>query len=503
MTSRRYQPILNRQQEMLLPVRVDDYVSQNNTVRAIDAYVNTLDLKALGFQHSETIVQSGQPPFNPAALLKLYLYGYLQGIRSSRKLERETLRNLEVMWLEEGLTPSHATIADFRKNNPKALKAANRDFLLLCKELKLFGGEKVAVDGSFFKADASKEGIYTEDRLQKQLEALEKKIDQYQQDLDKQDELEDKADKEVVTEDKELAEKLALLKEKQAQKQALQQKLKESGDKQISTVDEDARLLKKRGQTVAGYNVQIVVDDKHKLIVAEDVVQDGNDMGQLAPMLEKSQEILQAENLEGLGDSGYYSGEQIKTCEEQNISVYVAVPDKSKAMSKKGKFTREQFEYDAEQDCYECPQAEKLQRAGKPFKKSTQDNKTYHRYKSNTKVCADCPLRENCLSNKAQYKQINRWEHEEVVEVHKQRMTENPEKMRERSALAEHPFGTLKHRAGMNHFLMRGLDKCRCEFSLMVLGYNFVRLINLLGVKFLRDYCTQRQQNQLKNSQYA
>ncbi|WP_233144580.1 IS1182 family transposase [Methyloprofundus sedimenti] len=346
MTTRRYQSSLNRQQEMLLPSRVEDYVSQNNTVRAIDAYVNTLDVKELGFQHTETIITSGQPPFNPAALLKLYLYGYLQGIRSSRKLESETRRNLEVMWLVEGLLPTYKTIADFRKSNSTALKAANRDFLLLCKELSLFGGETVAVDGSFFKGDVSKQGIYTEDKLKKQLEALEKKITQYQDELDKQDTADNKLDQDSLNEDNNLVEKLAIIKQKKAEKEALQQQLKDRGEKQISTVDEDARLLTKRGETVAGYNVQIAVDNKHRLIVAEDVVQDGNDMQQLAPMLEKAQSILQSENLDGLGDSGYFNGSQIKACEDQNITVYVPVPDKSRRMAEKGRLTREQFEYD-------------------------------------------------------------------------------------------------------------------------------------------------------------
>jgi len=500
MTTRRYQSSFNRQQEMLLPSRVEDYVSQNNTVRAIDAYVNTLDLKDLAFQHTETIITSGQPPFNPAALLKLYLYGYLQGIRSSRKLESETRRNLEVMWLVEGLLPTYKTIADFRKSNSAALKAANRDFLLLCKELSLFGGETVAVDGSFFKADASKQGIYTEDKLKNQLEALEKKITQYQDELDKQDAADNTLNQGSLNEDKNLAEKLALIKQKKLEKEALQQQLKDSGKKQISTVDEDARLLTKRGGTVAGYNVQIAVDAKYKLIVAEDVVQDGNDMQQLTPMLEKAQEILQSKNLDGLGDSGYFNSTHIKACEDQNITVYVAVPDKSKRMAKKGRITRDQFKYDAEQNCYVCPQGEKITRCGKPLEKG---GKNYIRYKSNVDVCAECPLQKKCLGEKAKLKQIERWEHEEVIDRHKQRMAENPNKMRQRGALAEHPFGTLKHRAGMNHFLMRGLEKCGGEFSLMVLGYNFVRVINLLGVGFLRDYCIQRQRNELKNSQYA
>ena len=500
MTSRRYQPVLNRHQELLLPPCVDEYVSRNNPVRAIDAYVNTLDLQALAFTHSQPVMSAGQPAYDPAALLKLYLYGYLQGIRSSRKLEREANRNLEVMWLIEGLRPTYKTIADFRKSNSEALKAANRDFLLLCKELALFGGEQVAVDGSFFKADASKTGIYTEDKLNKQLEELDKKIADYQQALAEQDAADDRANQGSLVEDRQLQQKLERLRNRQAEKKALLQQLKDSGDKQVSTVDPDARLLTKRGQTVAGYNVQIVVDDKHKLIVAEEVTQDGNDVHQLAPMLAKAQDILQAENLTGLADSGYYEGNQLKTCEDQHISVYVAIPDKSKAVAAKGRLTREQFSYDPEHDRYNCPQGKLLTARGKPHRKN---GKQMIRYQSKAADCAQCPLRGQCLSEKADVKQIQRWEHEAVVERHKQRMQQKPGIMKKRGALAEHPFGVLKHRAGMNHFLMRGLAKCRGEFSLMVLGYNFTRLLNILGVDALREYCVRRPEQTLRNAGYA
>lgn len=500
MSSRRYQPVLNRQQEMLLPPCVDEYVHQNHPVRAIDAYVDTLDLHALGFKNTQPGIGVGQPAYDPAALLKMYLYGYLQGIRSSRKLEREASRNLEVMWLIEGLRPTYKTIADFRKVNGAALKAANRDFLLLCKELALFGGEQAAVDGSFFKADASKSGIYTEDTLNKQLEYLDKKIAEYQQALADQDAADDRAGKGSLVEDEQLQQKLEQLRNKQAKKKAMQQQLKDSGDKQVSTVDKDARLLTKRGQTVAGYNVQIVVDDKHKLIVAEEVTQDGNDSHQLVPMLEKAQNILQSENLTGLADSGYYEGNQLKTCEEQNITVYVAIPDKSKAIAAKGRFTREQFSYDPEQDCYSCPQGNPLIASGKAHQKN---GKWLTRYKSKATDCNQCPLREQCLGEKAAIKQIHRWEHEAVVERHKQRMEQKPGIMKKRGALVEHPFGVLKQRAGMNHFLMRGLEKCRGEFSLMVLGYNFTRVLNILGVDALRDYCARRPGNTLRNMGYT
>jgi transposase len=500
MTARRYQQTLNRQQEMLLPSRIDEYVSQNNTVRAIDAYVNTLNLQALDFKHSAVVLTAGQPPYNPAALLKLYLYGYLQGIRSSRKLERETCRNLEVIWLVEGLLPTYKTLADFRKDNSAALKATNRDFLLLCKELALFGGEEVAVDGSFFNADASKASIYTEDHLNKQLAYLERKITEYQQALTEQDANDDKAGKGSLVEDEQLGDKIKRLQEKQAEKKKWQEKLQQSGNTQISTVDADARLLTKRGQTVAGYNVQIAVDAKHKLIVAQEVTQDGNDTQQLAPMLEKAQEILQSENLTGLADAGYFSATQIKASVDQNIEVYVPVPQYSSSAQKQGRFGLDQFPYHAEQNYYTCPQGHTLQPGENRQKK---DGKNVLRYRSQTSDCAACPLREQCLTSKAKIREIFRWEHQEVIEAHKKRMADDPAVMKRRGALVEHPFGTLKHRAGMNHFLMRGLEKCGGEFSLMVLGYNFTRVLNILGVGFLRDYCVQRQENSRKSVKYA
>lgn len=489
MQARRYQPALNRQQQIILPPSVDEYVSETNLVRAIDAYVNTLDLQALGFLNALPVVCAGQPAYDPAALLKLYLYGYLQGIRSSRKLEREACRNLEAMWLIEGLRPSYKTIADFRKSNSAALKAVNRDFLLLCKDLALFGGEEVAVDGSFFKANASKDGIYTEEKLGKQIEYLEKKIADYQQALAEQDAADDKSGKDSLAEDGQLPQKLELLRKKQNEKKALRQRLEDSGDKQIGTVDKDAKLLSKRGQTVAGYNAQISVDSKHKLIVAEEVTQDGNDTHQLAPMLIKAQEILQSENLAGLADSGYYDGNQLKSCEDMGITVYVAIPDKSTAVAAQGRFTRDQFDYDAEQDRYVCPQGNALKPCGKPHQKN---DKSMMRYQSLASDCGQCPLRGQCLAGKAKIRQIQRFEHEAVVERHRERMEQNPGIMKKRSATVEHPFGTLKHRAGMNHFLVRGLDKCRGEFSLMVLGYNFTRALNILGVDALRDYCARR-----------
>lgn len=248
---------------MLLPPSVDEYVSGGNPVRAIDAYVETLGLNALGFQYTGPGGHAGQQPFPPGTLLKLYLYGYLNRIHSSRRLESETIRNLEVIWLAEGLRPCYKTLANFRKDNGAALKAANKDFILLCKQVGLYGGEQVAIDGSFFKGDTSTDSIYTAKKLADQLDALEKKIDDYQQALAEQDAADDQAGVGSLVDDEALAGKIARLKEKQAEKKVLQARLEQSADSQISTVDPEARLLSKHGKVTAGYNVQIAVDGKH------------------------------------------------------------------------------------------------------------------------------------------------------------------------------------------------------------------------------------------------
>jgi transposase len=500
MTSRRYKSVSNRQQISLLPPSIEDYVHETNSVRAIDAYVETLDLAKQGFQNTAGGVCAGQPAYPPEALLKLYLYGYINKVRSSRRLESETYRNLEVIWLVEELRPSYKTIADFRKNNSKALTATNRDFVLLCKDLQLFGGETLGIDGSFFKADASKAGIYTEKKLNQQLQQLDDKINAYQEQLAAQDEADNQAGLGSLTEDKQLNEKITALKEKQAIKKALQKRLQESDSKQISTVDPDARLLSKRGQTIAGYNVQIAVDAKHKLIVAEAVTQDGNDTQQLMPMIDKAQAILASTTLTVLADSGYYEGNQIKQCEDQHIIAYVAIPDKSKAIKAQGRYTRDQFKYNIEGDAYTCRQGMPLTRYGTPYQIN---NKNYTRYKSKVSACKQCPVRSQCLTDKATSKQLLRWEHEDVAERHQNRMQNSKGIMRQRGALVEHPFGTLKRRAGWDHFLMRGLEKSTGEFSLMVLGYNFTRVLNILGIDTLRDYCVQRSSNKTINLGFA
>ena len=488
MAERRYQEVQSRSQVMLLPACLDDYVSENNAVRAIDAFVGTLDLQALGFEHAEANCGVGQPAFDPALLLKLYLYGYQHRVRSSRRLEAETRRNLEVIWLCQSASPSYKTIADFRKNNAAALQAANRELVLLCRELSLLGGSRVAVDGTFLKANANPGSIHTEASLERELKKLDERIAAYHQQLDEADAgSEECAD---GAEDPELAAKIEALVETQRNRKALQERLLECGEGQVSEVDADARLLRKKGKpTVGGYNCQIAVDDKHKLVVAEDVVQDGNDSNQLGPMMTKAGEAMGSERLVGLADGGYFNGTQLKSCEEKGMEVYVPIPDQAVRRGKDGRFDSDDFRYDAQDDTYICPAGRRLtRRRSLPNK-----GKLYFVYRSTAADCRGCSLSHRCLAKGKSSRRVQRWEHEDVVDRHREKMSAGAPLMRERAALVEHPFGTLKRWAGMDHFLMRGLDKCRGEFSLMTLSYNFKRVMSVLGGAAIAEYCLKKQ----------
>ena len=496
MMKRRYKTGTARDQISLLPPRIEDYVSENAPVRAIDAYVDILDLKALGFCYSDGghARGNGQPPYHPGDHLKLYLYGYLNKVRSSRCLEREAGRNLEVIWLLRGLTPNYKTIANFRKDNAEALKAVNKDFIALCKDLNLFGGTKVGIDSSFFHGNASKASIHTKEKLDKQLSELDAKIEAYQKQLDDNDASEAKGDDAPASEVPELAEKLDKLKELQSEKQALKDKLEARGESQVSTTDEDARLLNKGNGTLAGYNVQIAVDDKHKLIVASDVTNDGNDKHQLHRMAAMAKQELEVEELEALADAGFHEAENLALCEQDNITTYVPEPNTSAKTESQGRFTRDAFRYDADRNVYVCPNAQDLTQRGQP---TEHKGKMRTRYASSAEQCKTCPLREKCLAEKTKVRQIYRSEHEEVVERQRARMKEaGGEKMRERSALAEHPFGTLKHRAGWSHFLVRGFEKVGGEWALMATCYNFARVLNIIGLEAFKEYCLKRQKNQ-------
>jgi len=482
MTNRTYKSGQNRDQASFLPPRIEDYVGQDNPVRAIDAYVDSLDLIALGFRAVGSDGGAGQPPYDPSDLLKLYLYGYLNQVRSSRRLEREARRNVELMWLLRSLAPGYRTIANFRRDNPAALQAANRDFVRLAGSLDLLGGALVAIDGAFFHGDASKASILTATRLDERLAALDRSIAEYSAALEANDKAEEAAaaapGKPPSGED--MAQKLASLRERRAAAAGDLATLNESGEGQLSRTDPDARLLAKHGQIIAGYNVQIVVDDKYKLIVAGAVVNDGNDTGQLHAMAEAAKQALGVAALSVVADTGYYNGETLKACEDGAITAYVPPPDRDRRLKEQGRFSIEAFSYDAAADVYRCPVGSEL----RPMQghKRQASGKIAIRYASRRSVCRTCPLRQRCLAKQGERREIERWVHEAVIERHRARMREEGEAMmRRRKALAEHPFGTLKCRAGYRHFLVRGFDKVRGEWSLMALCYNFSRVLRIIG----------------------
>jgi len=486
MTNRTFKTGESRDQASLLPPRIEDYVGADNPVRAIESFVCALDLAKLGFRHADRgVEEAGQPPYDPADLLKLYLYGYINQVRSSRRLEREACRNLELIWLLKNLRPGYRTIANFRKENWQALKAVNRSFVLLARELGLVGGSVVAIDGSFFHGDASKASIFTRKRLTEQIARLDQEIEAYGKSLEDNDAAEakeptkDRSGGDGGGDGGDIGAKVAALMAKRSRAQDDLDRLEESGEKQLSLTDPDARLLVKNGQGIAGYNVQAAVDDKHNLIIAGDVVNDSSDVGQLHAMAKAAKDVLEAETLQALADEGYYSSTELKACEDDDIKAYVPVPEGNGRLEKAGRFSLKNFSHDPAADAYRCPAGELLRPMEGRWTNAS--GRVEIRYASRKATCDACQLRARCLSPKARYRTIGRWEHEDVLERHRARMHGARELMRRRSGIVEHPFGTIKCRAGYRHFLVRGFNKVRGEWSLMALCYNFTRVLNILG----------------------
>jgi hypothetical protein len=397
-----------------------------------------------------------------------------------------------VIWLMKQLVPGYRTIATFRQENWKALKAANRDFVLMLRQLDLMGGEVVAIDGAFFDGNASKASIKTQRKLAKQLVEIEQEIEAYGAMLKANDSAETErppAGGDGGGDGGDLAQKVAALMARRATLEADLARLDESGETQLSRTDPDARLLSKNGQVVAGYNVQIAVDDKHKLIAASEVVNDGNDSDQLHSMAKTAKDELGVETLTALADTGYYNGSALKACEEDGIMAYVPQARRTARLEAQGRISHEAFTYDAETDLYRCPAGKQLS----PMDgRKTNGSRLEIRYVSRKSDCDGCALRSRCLSAKTPRRTIYRWEHEAVLDRHRARMQGADAQMRRRAELAEHPFGTLKCRAGYRHFLVRGFVKVRGEWSLMALCYNFSRVLSILGFDKLMAHLASR-----------
>jgi transposase len=459
----------DREQLTLFPEALDDYIAEDNPVRLLDAFVETLDFRGLGFQHA-VLEETGRPPYHPADLLKLYVYGYLNRIRSSRQLEKEADRNLELMWLLKRLTPDFKTIADFRRDNRQAIRQVSREFSLLCRRLDLFGGELVAIDGSKFKAQNSKGRNFTHKKLKRQIKELEKKIDEYLEELDQADEEEkDLPDKPNADQ---LREKIEAMKRRQ-----LEEQMRQSGQSQISLTDPDSRSMPIGGgeATVVGYNVQLSVDSKYKLIVDHEVTTDVTDLGLLSRMAERAKRALGVAEMDVVADKGYYDGQEVKACLGQDITPYIPKANTS-ANRKRGLFTKEDFRYDPDQDCYGCPADQSL-----TFRFQTTEQEREIRYYANPAACRQCPIKAQCTRNKAG-RRITRWVDEHLLEAMQARVRAEPDKVGLRKLLAEHPFGTIKHSMNQGYFLMRGLEKVRAEMALTVMAYDLKRVIRILGV---------------------
>jgi transposase len=461
----------DRMQQTLLPNSLEDYVSEENPVRVIEAFIEELDLAALGFS-GMTPAATGRPAYHPSTLLKIYLYGYLNRLQSSRRLEREAQRNIELMWLAGRLAPDFKTIADFRKDNGTAIRAVCRQFVELCRQLGLFTRAVVAIDGSKFKAVNNRDQNYTVAKVTGRMEQVEASIARYLRALDRADrEDSDIAEAKSVR----LKEKIAGLRQQMQALKVMEQRVQDAPDQQVSLTDPDARSMATSGKGTAtvGYNVQIAVDAEHHLIVAHEVINQGYDRHQLAPMALKAQQATGCEQVTALADRGYFSGDQVLSCEGTGVAPIVPKVLTSSG-TKRGLFARQDFIYDAEHDHYTCPAGAKLTK----IHRRADHTEDFDRYR-HLSACFTCPLRPRCTPTKRRI--IKRWENEVVLDRMQDRLDRMPEAMRVRRQTVEHPFGTLKAWMGATHFLTRTLDKVRTEMSLHVLAYNLKRMIVIFG----------------------
>lgn len=462
----------DRRQQSLLPSCIDDYVSEDNPVRVVEAYVEELDLAALGFGRSSPAA-TGRPAYHPATLLKIYLYGYLNRIQSSRRLEREAQRNLELMWLTGRLAPDFKTIADFRRDNGPAIRSTCAEFIVLCRRLGLFSQAVAAIDGSKFKAVNARDRNYTPGKLQRRIEQIEASVERYLAALDAADLQEGS-----VAQDKavRLAEKVAAMRAKVRELRALKARVEAAPDGQVSLTDPDARAMatNMRGASVVGYNVQTAVETEHHLIVAHAVTNVVVDRALLAPMAAEAKAAMGHDAIDVLADRGYFSSEQIRACDAIGVTPYVPKPLTSGARAV-GRYAKEDFVYLPDEDAYRCPAGEVLQSRFS----SILQGRTMVTYFSTR--CGGCALKSRCTP--AKERRVRRWEHEAVIDAMLARLNHTPEAMTVRRSTVEHPFATIKAWMGATHFLTKGLERVRTEMSLHVLAYNLKRVINLLGTQ--------------------
>ncbi|HET9248111.1 MAG TPA: IS1182 family transposase [Xanthobacteraceae bacterium] len=469
---RRFVQGVDREQSTLFPQYLEDWICEDNPVRAVDVFVDGLDLAEHGFSGIEPEA-TGRPSYHPSVLLKLYIYGYLNRVQSSRRLEREAGRNVEAMWLTGRLAPDHKTIADFRKDNGPAIRKVCAQFVALCRELGLLMTASVAIDGSKFKAVNTRDKNFTRAKMERRLAQIEESVARYLSQLDTADRQE--PSEALAAKVAHLKEKLAKLASEQERLKALEKEMLASPDQQISLTDPDSRSMATsgRGSGVVGYNVQIAVDTQHHLIVTHEVTNTGSDRSQLANVASQAKEVLEADHLDVVADRGYFNSTEILACEQADITVTLPKPMTSGAKAD-GRFGKQDFVYLSMDDVYRCPAGEKL-----TYRFTGEESGKMLRHYWTT-ACPTCPLKSQCTP--ASLRRVTRWEHEHVLEAVQQRLDANPQAMRQRRETAEHPFATLKMRMGATHFLMKRLPKVATEMALHVLAYNFTRVMNMIGV---------------------
>ncbi len=470
---RRFVEEADRGQWTLLPECLDDFIDESNPVRVIDVFVDTLDLAEMSFDGIEPAA-TGRPSYHPSVLLKLYIYGYLNRVQSSRRLEREAGRNVEVMWLLGRLAPDHKTIADFRKDNGLALRKVCARFVELCREMGLLATASVAIDGSKFKAVNNRDKNFTRAKVERRRAQLEESVARYLSQLDTADRQE--PTEALAAKVTRLNEKLTKLKEEMGKLAVYEKQMRASPDQQISLTDPDSRSMATsgRGSGVVGYNVQVAVDTEHHLIVAHEVTNSGSDRAQLANMANQAKDVLQTETLEAVADRGYFSSSEILACHEADITVTLPKPMTSSAKSE-GRFGKQDFVYLPEKDAYRCPAGEQLSYRFT----GEEDGKRIRRYW--TTACQNCSLKSQCTTGPE--RRSPRWEHEHLLDAVQQRLDANPMAMRQRRETVEHPFGTMKARMGATHSLTKTLPKVAAEMALSVLAYNLTRVMNIVGIK--------------------
>lgn len=468
---------LDRNQTQLLPPTIEEYVGEEAAVRFIDAWVESLSLVELGFEE-EVGAKTGRPGYNPGCLVRLYLYGYLNRIRSSRRLEVEAQRNLELIWLLRGLRPDFKTIADFRKDHLASFKKLFREFNLLCRELGMFGAELVAIDGSKFKAVNSPAKHYTLEKLDALEQHVTQKVDEYLEALKTSDEQAEGSGGAQPG----LAKKIEQMRERQEKYRQIRKEMETQGKREVALTDPDSRGQK---DVRVGYNVQVSVDSKHHLIAAQDVVQDANDLAQLGPMALQTKKELNVETLTVTADAGYHQADQLEQCEDAGIETYVSQSEGTTGKTKEGRevYPKTAFTYEAQEDTYRCPGNQVLS-----FGYATEERAITRRYYYNVAACGNCQLRSLCTT--ARYRKISRRTNEAVIERQLQRVRQRPEVTQTRKTIVEHVFGTLRM-WGHDVFVCRGLEKVRAEFSLSALAYNLRRVLNICSWKDLIEACAR------------